>query len=153
MKNTKTILWVSTVVILGTVVSLGYYFGYNNEVANANPDYICVKPVTNQPCENVVWWPWQTNGTRTWTWTKATEVWYYHTRTTCETGYSKSNIQWTTTLSNTAANYLINNWESDKLYSNYTSWASWRHSSDFTFSSETCTLVEKDDIAPVWTFK
>lgn len=125
----KIILWISTLVGLWVIVSSGYYFGYNNEITNANADYICVKPApANQACENVLWWEWQTDWTRVWIWTKVTEVAYYSTRISCEPWYTETHI-----------------WESSR--------ASGRHGSDFTFSSETCTIIEKDDVAPVWAFK
>jgi hypothetical protein len=148
----KSILGVSTLVVLVAAVSVWYYFNFSWDLANANPDYICVKPVTIDSCESVVWWEWQEDGTRTWTWIKALEVWYYQTRTSCEAGYS-AKVTWSTAAASTAANYMINNWEGDELYSDYTAWSSWRHSSDFTYSSTGCILTEVDDIAPVWAFR
>lgn len=148
----KSILGVSTLVVLVAAVSIWYYFNFSWDLANANPDYICVKPSTDTSCIITVQWEWQTDWTRTSTWTRALEVWYYQTRTSCEAGYSVK-VTWSTSAASTAANYMINNWDGDKLYSDYTAWASWRHSSDFTYSSETCTITEVDDIEPVWAFR
>jgi len=144
----KNILGIATLWVLTLAVVWGYYFGFNGEKANANPDFICIKSVTWQSCNIQSCDDWQTDWTRTCYWKQATKVWYYHTRTTCESGYSASWIQWTTTTSWTAANYLIDNWEWDKLYSNYTSWSSWRHSSDFDYETIDCSVTEVDDIAP-----
>lgn len=149
----KSVLWISTLVVLVAIVSTGYYFNFSSDVANANPDYICVKPSTDTSCVIDTIWEWQEDGTRTSTWTRALEVWYYHTRTSCEAGYS-SVYQWATASSSSAStkaptSALDSEWRS--ATSSHPS--SWRHSSDFTYSSETCTITEVDDVEPVWSFR
>jgi hypothetical protein len=144
----KNVLAIATLGVLSVVVFWSYYYGFHGEQASANPDFICVKSVTGQSCNISSCGTWQNDGTRVCSWKRVTKVWYYHTRTTCNSGYSKSGIQWSTNVSNTAANYLIDNWESDKLYSDYTKWASWRHSNDFNYETEDCSITEVDDKAP-----
>ena len=122
----KNILGAITVVALSITVSAGYYFGFNWDKANANPDYICTKSVTNSPCVVHTWGEWNTEWRRIWTWTKTTQVRYYATRTWCESWYTATRWGW------------------------YTSWASWRKTADAVSDSTTCTLVQEDKIAPVW---
>lgn len=124
----KNILGVTTLVVLGAVVSVGYYFGFSGDNVSANPDYICTKSVTNQPCvvADDDWSEWDTNWKRTWVWKMATQFRYYATRTGCESWYTKTD------------------------WGGYNSWASWRKTADFVSSSSTCTIIQEDTVPPVW---
>ncbi len=149
----KSILWVSTLVVLVVAVSVWYYFNFSWDLANANPDYICVKPSTSTSCIITNIWEWQSDGTRIKTWVRALEVWYYHTRTSCETGYT-TELTWNTASSSSAStNADQSSLDAEWRAATISHPSSWRHSSDFTYSSETCTIVEIDDTVPVWVFK
>lgn len=123
MKNVKYIIWIVGVLLIAWVSYL--YFWLNSVLAN--PDYICIKSVPNPVCTITSCDERNTNThKRTCYWKKVLEVWYYHTRTTCESGYKW--IRW--------------GW--------YTSWASWRKSSDFAWSAESCQIEEIDNENPIW---
>jgi len=124
----KNIIAWGILVLLISVIGWGYYFGFKWDVSNANPDYICIKSVSNQSCVVSSWWAWQSDWTRVGTGTKATKVSYYATRTGCEPGYAGTII--------------------------WSIWgASWRRTADVTYSSTTCTITQIDKVAPIWTFK
>ena len=125
---TKNILGVSVLWVLWTIFWVSYYFGFLGLGVNANPDYICTKSVTNQVCKVPAWnWgEWNTNWERVWTWTRATEVQYYATRTGCEAWYTENRWWW------------------------YRWWASWRKTADTVSASSVCTLIQTDNVPPVW---
>lgn len=97
-----------------------------NWKTKANPDYICVKSVTNQPCIITTCDAWQTNWSRTCHWTRTTAVQYYLVRTTCEPGYQRI--------------YQSGNWMTE----------SWRQGADYQYSSEACSIIQTDTVPPVW---
>ncbi len=118
------------VLALVLVWSAGSYFYMSKNVwlstVEANPDYICKKAVIDSPCEIVTCDPWKTDGTRTCNWNKTTEVSYYLVRTTCEDWYTK-----------------VDNW--------WQSWAaSGRQAWDYVSWTQSCTVVEIDNVPPVW---
>jgi hypothetical protein len=122
----KIYLWVSllALVISGTAF-LYQFYSYNS--VNANPDYICTKSVTNYPCEITSCWAWDSSThLRTCTWTKATAVTYYATRTGCAAWYNETS--W---------------W-------GYTTWASWRKTPDRPSNFTSCSITEIDTVAPSW---
>lgn len=90
--------------------------------AEANPDFICVKTVSNQPCTITSCGPWI--GTqRTCTWRTATQIAYYSVRIWC--------AEW-------GIGTVI--WSSGA--------ASWRRSADFTYNTASCTIVQTDTTPP-----
>lgn len=101
-----------------------YYWNFSLINVNANPDYICVKSVTDSPCNITSCWNWNTDGTRVCTWKKTTSVAYYLRRTTCESWYSRHSRG-------------SDSW-----------WSSWRQSWDYVYSSSTCTVTQVDRVAP-----
>ncbi len=110
-----------------------YYWKVDILWVSANPDYICVKNVTNQPCLATNYpsscSAWTSDWFRTCPWKKATQVAYYLVRTDCESWYSK-----------------ISNW--------WESWAaSWRQWADYVNHSVACTITEEDHDSPVWEIK
>lgn len=115
--------------ILSLIVIAWWIYAYTQlgwvEETSANPDFICVKEVTNQACETTSCTEWRADWTRTCTWTAATSVYYELTRTTCEAGYTR-----------------IATWRSV--------WgASWRRTPDMTYTTDTCSIVQTDHTAPV----
>ncbi len=113
------------------VASLWLWYIYlASQSTSANPDYICIKDVSDQPCivsdETTDCGAWETDWTRTCNWQRATQVAYYLTRTTCESGYDRVRG------------------------GGYTSWASWRKTWDFNYKFENCTIKQVDDTAPSW---
>lgn len=98
-------------------------------LVNANPDYICKKSVSDEPCVISSCWSWNTNWTRVCNWTKTTEVSYYLIRTDCEAWYTKIAKWW-------------NVW-----------WASWRQWADYVSGTESCSIVQVDRVSPIWELK
>ncbi len=145
MKNIKYIVW--SIVLLVWIVFAYFFFVVNP--TNANPDYICVKDVSRS-CEvdRSTCSEWDEDGFRTCEWTRVTQVWYYHTRTACEEGYEKE-IEWSTASDNTAAKYADSSSldeegkNADKKHP-----SSGRHSTDFDYWTETCTVKEVDSVRP-----
>lgn len=92
--------------------------------ASANPDYICVKDVTNQPCNVTSCGPW-TDKTQVCSGTMVTKVAYYLIRTTCEPGYTR--------------------------YSNggNVGGSSGRQGADYTYATTSCTVTRVDTTAPI----
>lgn len=146
----KNIFGIVTLVTLSAVVIIGYKFGFSWEQASANPDYICVKTVTDAWCKVDKCEDWNNTGERICTWKKVTELWYYHTRTACEAGYGVK-ITWDTWTNKSASTKAVRS-ALDSSWKNATTShpSSWRHSSDFTYSSTTCTITEQDNEPPVW---
>lgn len=124
MKNIKYIIWV--LVIIAWIVLV--YFNFVVNPTNANPDYICIKNV-DRSCEidESKCPDWNTDGTRICEGKRVTQVAYYHTRTTCESGYTIQKRWW---------------W--------YTSWASWRKTVDFNYATENCSIRQIDQNRPSW---
>lgn len=133
--------------ILILITSISYIFLNNNILSvSANPDYICTKTISWRPCNIESCWVWRKDGSRICTWTRTLEVSYYHTRTSCEAWY-KVTITWKThSLETTAARFADKN----SLDSNYTSWSSWRHSTDYVSKSERCSVTQIDKNPPIW---
>lgn len=120
------------VVALSSLV-LGVWIGYYLYVFNwasltsveANPDYICKKSVTDMPCMVTTCESWKTDWTRACNWLRATEVAYYLIRTDCEPWYTKVSAGW-------------NVW-----------WNSWRQWADYISWTQSCTVVEVDNVPPL----
>ena len=92
--------------------------------AEANPDYICIKNVSNQPCTitSCTWWI----GTqRTCYWTTITQVAYKSWRTAC--------AEW---------------WTAVKVSDWWMQPRSWRYTADFNYNSKSCTIVQTDTTPP-----
>lgn len=91
--------------------------------AEANPDYICIKNVSNQPCTitSCTWW---VGNTRTCYWTTATQAYYYSVRIWC--------AEWG------VGTVIWNN-----------NWASWRRTIDY-YNTVSCTIVQTDTTPPTW---
>lgn len=126
-EKTKCFFLVISFLLLISVIFL--YWKVNILWVSANPDYICVKNVTNMPCV-LTNYPsscseWTTSWTRTCPWVKTTQVSYYLIRTSCEAWYSQ--------VANGEA------W-----------WASWRNSADYVSGSQNCTITETDTVPPTW---
>ena len=157
MENTKRKLQITLSVIFVVVLGVVAFLQRNNikkslwaEQVNANPDYICTKTIDNPTCEIEECEEWWQDWKRTCHGTKVLEVSYYHTRTTCEQGYSVTK-KGSTSNSKTAARYADN----ESLKSNFEYgwgewWSSWRHSSDYPSNTTSCTIVEIDDLPPEW---
>ncbi len=146
----KNVLAISTLVVLGAVAWAGYYFNFNIEQTSANPDYICIKSVAGESCRISSCTDWGTDGKRTCSWKRTTEVWYYHTRTSCESGYSVA-INWKTATDDSASTYAPSTTlDAEGLAATTTHPSSWRHGSDYIYSSEDCTIVEEDTVPPTW---
>jgi len=110
-------------------VWIGSYFyvfkDANLSTVEANPDYICKKSVSDQPCVVTTCETWKTDGTRTCNWLRTTEVAYYLIRTDCEAWYTKVSAGW-----NVWGNSGRQTWD-------YVSW------------TQSCSVVEVDTVAPV----
>lgn len=120
----KKIIYIPVLlIIIGTV---SFFFMWMQ--SSANPDYICIKDVVNQPCtianESTDCTSWSTDWKRTCTWTQTTKVAYYLIRTSCEAWYTK-----------------VARWSSW--------WTSWRNSADYPYASEVCTIQQIDNTNPV----
>jgi len=127
LKNTLTALG-TTLTILSTISSTW-----------ANPDYICTKSVTNQPCVVDTWWPWEgdeKSKTRIGTGKRATHMSYYHVRTDCT-----QDSEWKKTW------YTINKELTKKLRGSVA--ASWRHGADYPTDWEECTVTQTDRNKPI----
>jgi len=146
----KNILALSTLVVLWAVAWAGYYFNFTIDQTSANPDYICIKNVTWESCRITSCSEWGTDWKRTCTWKRTTQVWYYHTRTSCESGYSVAK-NWTTASSNSASTYAPAS-TLDSEWKNATTAhpSSWRHGQNYIYDEENCSIVEVDETAPVW---
>lgn len=107
----------------------GSYFYFSNNVwlsnVEANPDYICKKSVVDSPCVITTCEDWKTDWTRNCNWTKTTEVSYYLVRTNCEAWYTKVALWWNA------------------------GWDSGRHTADYVSWSESCTIVQVDNVPPL----
>ena len=147
-KLTWALFWlVWWFVLWGTY--LVYTMWIDTQKVSANPDYICIKDI-NRSCQidysNCT--DWNTNWERTCYWKRVTQVAYYNLRTTCEKWYwNGSNV---TTASNQvhyskadAKHVLgIQHWTGG--------WQWWRHSNDFVYADESCSITQVDTTPPDW---
>jgi len=126
-----------------TALILAWLF-YSWAFVNANPDYICVKDITNQPCKILSCGPW-----KSWKsickWSKTIQVAYYHVRTNCEPWYTR-----TTNLWNSYTENSTNKLKVDRKYITSDTTSSWRHSVDYPNKTISCTIVKTDIEAPEW---
>lgn len=123
----KILLAVLALVLVWSAAS--YFYMSKNvwlSTVEANPDYICKKAVVDSPCEVETCDAWKTDGTRNCNWKKTTEVSYYLIRTECEAWYTKVSNWWNVW------------WASGRQAWNYVSW------------TQSCTVVEIDNVPPVW---
>lgn len=137
---------------------------YNFSWVSANPDYICVKNVTDQPCEATSCEPWWTDWKRTCTGKKTTQVAYYLIRTSCEPWYSQIR-NCTNQCYPNPEYYCVNNewgwgktcyWWEPQICNQVcwnVWWASWRNSADYVYNSTSCSVVQVDNVSPEWDAK
>ncbi len=101
MKHTKYIITGGLSLVI--IASAGAYFTFATPKAlspllsniqstivnttEANPDYICIKQITDAPCGDLNNPPWNGSQTRVRTGHRITAVSYINTRTSCEAGY------------------------------------------------------------------
>jgi len=153
MLKIKNKFILSSIVLSSVSALFFWYFYFIIWTTSANPDYICVKNVSRSCTVNVSnCWAWNSQGTRYCPWSRVTAVWYYHTRTTCESWYSATWPTWTTATNSSRAKdvnsaYLDAEWK--KATTVHPS--SWRHSSDFTYSTSSCWITQQDTTPPIWT--
>lgn len=122
-KNTTRISIAVFAILMISVASYFWFLQWTQNVA-ANPDYICIKSVSTEPCKINRCGSWTESGTRTCYGTKTTKVAYYNRRTSCQAGY-------------------INGWQVGN-----SSWASWRKWADYPYQTSSCTITETDRIDP-----
>lgn len=120
------------VISLVVVWAIAYSYSiFVTSKSSANPDYICVKSVTDQPCnvptDGSTCSPWDTEWKRTCTGTMATEVSYYLVRTSCEPGYTQVSLGGDVWLD------------------------SGRQWGDYVSQSTSCSIVQQDVVPPIWT--
>lgn len=145
--NVKYGIWV----FVSLIVLVWIYFTFIVDNTNANPDYICVKNV-DRSCSITNCWDWnEETKQRTCYWKRVTQVWYYHTRTSCESGFSVA-INWSTNSSSTAASNVTDRTLLDSQWqkAHYAHPSSWRHSKNYDYASEDCSIIEEDTRPPVW---
>ncbi|MCT4617171.1 MAG: hypothetical protein N4A38_03070 [Candidatus Gracilibacteria bacterium] len=123
MKTVKKIT-LATLSILAVAGSIVTYVNLGVEQASANPDYICVKSVSNTPCNVTHYEDWQPDGTRIGYGYRTSAVFYRLTRTDCEPGYSRSRV-------------------------GSIDGESGRRTGDMPYSTTSCTIVQVDAMAPV----
>lgn len=121
-----------SVISLVVLWALAYsYSVFVTSDSKANPDYICVKSVTDQPCnvpvDGSTCSAWDAEGKRTCTGTMTTQVAYYLIRTSCEAWYTQVSAGWNV------------------------GWNSGRQGWDYVSQSTSCSIVQQDVIPPVWT--
>ena len=145
--KTKIISLLGFVAFLA-IAGFVYTTKINTTEVNANPDYICIKNISNSACKITSCWAWQADHTRTCYGKRTTQVAYYNLRTTCEKGYGNGTRV-------TTANDQVHYSKADATHilgikRGSANWQGWRHSADFTYATEDCQIVQKDVIAPVW---
>lgn len=128
MWNKKNVLGLQKIIfwlIILSMLLVALLFRSDLNIVSANPDYICIKAVYNQPCNVTSCQPWQ-SGYRYCTWWQATSVYYYQGRTDCEPGYYqyKTSDAWL--------------------------WASWRKNLDNPYETTACSVYQYDNIPPIW---
>lgn len=150
--NTKVIwlLLVPAIVLLSWFI---YSKSINPTFVDANPDYICIKNVSNTACRydpQKDCDPWDTTGhTRTCHGKRTIQVAYYNLRTTCEKWYWNGSKV-------TTANDQVHYSKADSSHvlwirDGKNLWGRWgRHSADFVYATEDCQVVETDYIPPTW---
>ena len=124
MNNKVTYVSVAVLVCAAIIGSVVFFNGWSVPSVTANPDYICKKQLTDQPCEIQDCQEWDTDGTRVCAGTRVTEVSYYLIRTQCEDGYTR------VALGN-------NVW-----------WPSGRQGADYVSDTEVCFITQFDNVAP-----
>ena len=140
-----SIIWtVGFLAIAGTI----YTVKINPTEVDANPDYICIKNVSNSACRITSCGAWQADHTRTCYGKRTTKVAYYNLRTTCEKWYGNGTRV-------TTANNQVHYSKADATHVLWIKrWTAngqgWRHSADFTYATEDCQIIQKDIVAPVW---
>lgn len=153
-KNNNVVLKSAIAWVAVVAIAWAGYLGFSTWVqkVEANPDYICVKSVTNSPCQIDYCEDWGQDGQRVCKWERTTKIGYYHTRTTCEAWYTRQ-ISWSTASSRTASNDLKNKWygwrldsEGKNAYRAHPS--SGRHSLDYPYQTEYCQIIEQDTQKP-----
>lgn len=107
--------------IIGSVVFFG---GWSVPWVTANPDYICKKQLTDEPCEIQDCKEWSEDWERVCSGTRVTEVSYYLIRTQCEDGYTRVSAGWNV------------------------GWPSGRQWADYVSDTEVCFVTQYDNIAP-----
>lgn len=122
-----SIIFMFLLVFAFSISSKNFYWGTPS--VNANPDYICKKSVSSEPCVISSCSSWNTNWTRICYGQKTTEVSYYLIRTDCEAWYTKV-AAWGNVL-----------------------WASWRQWSDYVSSTNSCSITQVDRVSPIWELK
>lgn len=150
MKNIKYIIWVLVIVVWALFV----YFNFLANTTSANPDYICVKSV-DRSCEidENQCSEWAEDWTRICPGNRVTKVAYYHVRTACEAWYTVSQ-RWDTATASTAARFadqsaLTSKWrDAHKAHP-----TSGRHSIDFIYWTENCSIKQVDTERPSWEVK
>jgi len=122
----KIVVAISALVLGVSIGSYIYIFNWGSLTSvEANPDYICKKSVTDTPCMVTTCESWKTDGTRSCNGLRATEIAYYLIRTDCEPGYTKVSAGWNV------------GWNSGRQWADYVSW------------TQSCTVVEVDNVPPV----
>lgn len=122
----KTKCWLLVVSFLVFLSVIFYYGRFDIMWVSANPDYICTRVMTGQSCNfsEANCGPWSTDWKRVCNWKRNIKTYYYNRRSSCAAWYSSVHI-----------------WDSD--------WNSWRTTWDY-YVTENCTVIQEDNIAPVW---
>jgi hypothetical protein len=149
--NPKVYLLWWTILALFVMVFVLFSRWYEFESASANPDYICIKEVSNPSCNITSCGEWTQDWIRECTWIAYSKQAYYSTRVACAEG-----------------------WNAYEVWNN--NWASWRRTADFNLvndfkvtqctwgwpnrtcttrvleyaTSQACTVIQEDHNAPSW---
>lgn len=124
MTNKVTYASIAVFVCVWFIAFVIFFNGWTVPWVTANPDYICKKQVTDQPCEIRDCQEWSQDWERVCAGTRVTEVSYYLIRTQCEDGYTRVSAWW-------------NVWGS-----------SGRQGADYTSNAEVCFITQYDNVVP-----